>query len=67
MIEGRLQTRVYENNEGKKIKITEINSNRVSFLEKGETSSYNETPTPAPAEQNTQNDNNEAADDDVPF
>ncbi len=67
IVEGRIKTRVYENNEGKKIKVTDIISNRVSFLEKGETSSYNETPTPAPAEQNTQNDNNEAADDDVPF
>ncbi|MCF7911763.1 MAG: single-stranded DNA-binding protein [Candidatus Cloacimonetes bacterium] len=33
IVEGRLQTRIYTNNEGKNIKIAEIVSNRIHFLE----------------------------------
>ena len=34
--EGRIQTRNYENNEGRKIYVTEVMANNVRFLEKAE-------------------------------
>lgn len=35
-VEGRIQTRNYENNEGKRVYVTEIVADNVRFLERGE-------------------------------
>ncbi|MNN64347.1 Single-stranded DNA-binding protein ssb [compost metagenome] len=38
-VEGRIQTRNYENNEGRRIYVTEVIADNVRFLEKSESSS----------------------------
>ena len=35
-VQGRLQTRTYDNNQGQRVYITEVNAERVQFLEWGE-------------------------------
>lgn len=40
-VEGRLQTRYYENNEGKRIYVTEVVADNVRFLEWGERKQQN--------------------------
>ncbi|MEK4108167.1 single-stranded DNA-binding protein [Paenibacillus sp. FSL R10-2791] len=65
-VEGRIQTRNYENNEGRRIYVTEVVADNVRFLEKSEASS-----------QHSEKNNNEQysgdgkaidiSDDDLPF
>lgn len=61
-VEGRIQTRNYENNEGRKIYVTEIVADNVRFLE---SSKKNDQPS------NNQQENNstypEISDSDLPF
>ncbi|MCF7918920.1 MAG: single-stranded DNA-binding protein [Candidatus Cloacimonetes bacterium] len=79
LVEGRLQTRSYTNNEGRNIKITEIQASRVNYLEwndsnqekqssddKFETSSDPGNTAPA---MNTEfmGDSGASTEDDVPF
>lgn len=50
-VEGRIQTRNYENNEGKKVYVTEVVASSVQFLESKNattTPSANETAAPSP-------------------
>jgi len=67
LIEGRLQTRTYENKEGKNIKITEVIANRTHFLERAdrvpETDEFEEKKSAAAAEKPEVS----VTDDDVPF
>lgn len=79
LVEGRLQTRSYTGNDGKNIKITEIQSSRVHFLEWNDTNQNNnanedrfessrEPVSPAPAINTGFMDNPGAStEDDVPF
>lgn len=68
-VEGRIQVRNYENNEGKRIYVTEVIADNVRFLERGE-QQQQETPPP-----NTQRDPFSSPDgkpidisnDDLPF
>ncbi|KAA8747139.1 single-stranded DNA-binding protein [Paenibacillus sp. UASWS1643] len=58
-IEGRIQVRNYENNEGKRVYVTEVIADNVRFLERGE------------QQESTQNRDEgkpiDIADDDLPF
>lgn len=56
-VEGRIQTRNYENNEGRRIYITEVIANNVRFLERGE-SQENRSAQPETVP---------VSDDDLPF
>jgi single-strand DNA-binding protein len=60
LVEGYLQTRTYENKEGKNVKITEIVSSRIQFLEWNRREDASEPRAPQGHEP-------EATDDDVPF
>lgn len=42
-VEGRLQTRNYENNEGKRVYVTEVVADNVRFLESNNSSSRNQS------------------------
>ena len=59
-IEGRIQTRNYDDNNGKKVYVTEILANTVSFLDsKGTTMSNNSyNNLPEPPMQSVDNENN---------
>jgi single-strand DNA-binding protein len=61
-VEGRISTRNYENNEGRKIYVTEVIASNVRFLEKGDSK-------PADGKQNEQHDDKpiDISDDDLPF
>jgi len=66
-IEGRIQTRSYEDKNGVKKYITEIVGQRMQFLGKrGETGS-DYTPPPPPADESAPFDNKSVDDDDLPF
>lgn len=49
-VEGRIQTRNYENNEGKKVYITEVVADNVRFLESKKQHSIEEGSTPVDVE-----------------
>lgn len=75
LIEGRLQTRTYTNNEGRNIKVSEIIANRLHFLEWNDDknsfvpddSNFHNTQS-EPDQHNTKLDSPEATtQDDVPF
>lgn len=51
-VEGRLQTRNYENNEGKKVYVSEVVANNVQFLESKKNNSVDNIPAP-PLENKT--------------
>lgn len=58
-VEGRIQTRNYENNEGKKVYVTEIIASRVKFLDsKKDDSKFESMPEP-PISQETTNQQEE--------
>jgi single-strand DNA-binding protein len=70
-VEGRIQVRNYENNEGRKVYITEVVADNVRFLE-----SQNRGPSDAPRDNNNRDDSDQFAydgkpidisDDDLPF
>ena len=71
-VEGRIQVRNYENNEGKRVYVTEVIADNVRFLESSNKESSNET-----RNNNSSNDNKapfsddgkpiDIADDDLPF
>lgn len=71
-VEGRIQIRNYENNEGKRVYVTEIIADNVRFLESG-----NRGETPASASGNTASERRDPfaddgkpidiSDDDLPF
>lgn len=62
-VEGRIQTRNYENNEGRKVYVTEVVADNVRFLEKGRTQQNDSDHAPF------QDDGQpiEIKDDDLPF
>jgi single-strand DNA-binding protein len=62
-VEGRMSTRNYDNNEGKKVYVTEVVANNVRFLEKAEGSQQRDN-TPPPLEDGKPID---ISDDDLPF
>ncbi|WP_211750418.1 single-stranded DNA-binding protein [Paenibacillus sp. Marseille-Q4541] len=68
-VEGRIQIRNYENNEGKRVYVTEIIADNVRFLESG---NRNQSSPPS-SEQNNQDPFSgdgkpiDIADDDLPF
>lgn len=51
-VEGRIQTRNYENNEGRRIYVTEVVADNVRFLEKAPTSDAGASTNAAPNNQN---------------
>ncbi len=77
VIEGRLQTRIYTNNEGRNIKVAEIVSNRIHFLEWSDNKQSNnddsrfenmDSGTSFPDKEKDILDNSETStQDDVPF
>lgn len=77
LVEGRLQTRTYTNNEGRNVKIAEIVSNRIHFLEwtdkksgSGNDSQFEsmQSGTTFPTAEKPSLDNSETStQDDVPF
>lgn len=46
-VEGRIQTRNYENNEGRRVYVTEVIADNVRFLESANTSSNRDESTPS--------------------
>ena len=54
-VEGRIQTRNYDNNEGKKVYVTEVIANNVQFLESKNSSSNNNSlnDMPEPPQEKT--------------
>lgn len=70
-IDGRIQTRNYDGQDGRRIYVTEVVAESVQFLESKKSSSYQPPAEPPPSrENNTQsNDHNyiDIQDDDLPF
>lgn len=71
-IEGRIQTRNYENDEGRKIYVTEIVANSIQFLDsKSEKNDANNLPEPPkkndPFEEMGKQVEEEITDNDLPF
>jgi single-strand DNA-binding protein len=67
-IEGRIQTRSYEDKNGVKKYITEIVGQRMQFLgRRGETGSDYTPPPPPPADESAPFDNKSVDEDDLPF
>ncbi|OQX71446.1 MAG: hypothetical protein B6D62_01955 [Candidatus Cloacimonas sp. 4484_275] len=67
LIEGRLQTRSYENNEGRRIKITEVIANRTHFLERAETIPESDEFEEKEPTATSEKPEATVTDDDVPF
>ena len=67
-VEGRIQTRNYENNEGKKVYVTEVIANNVQFLESKNSSSNNNSlnDMPEPPMEKTPYDFADNSDDNSP-
>ncbi|MDW4192835.1 single-stranded DNA-binding protein [Staphylococcus saprophyticus] len=61
-VDGRIQSRSYENNEGKRVFITEVVANNVQFLEPKNTNSNQQS-----SKQANAFDNNDIDDRDLPF
>lgn len=56
-VDGRIQTRSYENQQGQKTYVTEVHADKVQFLESKGASQNNTQPTaPAQTQQNKNND-----------
>jgi single-strand DNA-binding protein len=66
-IEGRIQTRNYDDKNGVKRYITEIVGQKIQFLGRKGDSSSDYTPPPPPADDATAPFDNNAEDDDLPF
>lgn len=68
-VEGRIQTRNYENNEGKRVYVTEVVADNVRFLEKSETSNQSQQQEPPPNKDPFAGDSKpiDISDDDLPF
>jgi len=66
-IEGRIQTRNYEDKNGVKHYITEIVGQKMQFLGRKGDSSSDYTPPPPPADDSAAPFDNNAEDDDLPF
>lgn len=67
-VEGRMQVRNYDNNEGRRIYITEVIADNVRFLESGNSSNRSES-TPSGSNQNPYDNQKpiDISDDDLPF
>lgn len=69
-VEGRIQTRNYENNEGKRVYVTEIIADNVRFLESGNSRNQSSPPPSEPNNKDPFSDDGkpiDIADDDLPF
>ncbi|MGV3095535.1 single-stranded DNA-binding protein [Staphylococcus borealis] len=70
-VDGRIQSRSYENQEGKRVYVTEVVADSVQFLEPKNNNQQNNQPqqrAQAPAENNPFGNNNaDIDDDDLPF
>lgn len=68
-VEGRIQTRNYENNEGRKIYVTEIMANNVRFLESKQQDNSNGNQNRQTPQDPFQDDGKQIdiSDDDLPF
>lgn len=62
-VEGRIQVRNYDNNEGRKVYVTEVVADNVRFLERSDNGSQKDT-TPPPFDDGTPID---ISADDLPF
>ena len=60
-IEGRIQTRFYDNQQGQRVYVTEVVAEVVSFLDTKNTQKTADTERQAPAQTNTQNYNSNQA------
>lgn len=63
-VDGRIQSRSYENNEGKRIFVTEVVADSVQFLEPKNNNNNNNQQSP---NRGTPFDNNDIDDRDLPF
>lgn len=68
-VQGRIQTRNYENNEGRRVYVTEVIGNTVQFLESKNKSNAGNTPYDFESGFNADdlNDASNIDDDDLPF
>ena len=64
-VEGRLQIRSYETQDGQKRKVSEVVADGIRFLDRARTAPSGETPAPAPAHEEAAPSGPE--DEDVPF
>lgn len=74
-VEGRLQVRNYENNEGKRVYVTEVIADNVRFLESNRSNNNHQTNRPSESNSRSNYDNSQygnpepidISDDDLPF
>ncbi len=66
-IQGRLQTRSYENKDGKKVYVTEVVADRVEFLDSKKKTSQPDAVIEAEVKQAESNMWNDFIPDDIPF
>ncbi len=66
-IQGRLQTRSYENKEGKKVYVTEVVADRVEFLDSKRKSNQSDTAVVGDVEQAESDIGKDFIPDDTPF
>jgi single-strand DNA-binding protein len=66
-VEGRLQIRHYDNNEGKRVYVTEIIAENVRFLEHGEVGQNLERQQQPESSTYTEDKPIDISDDDLPF
>ena len=66
-VEGAIQTRNYENNEGQKVYVTEVNCNNFTFLEKRDENSQQGQQSNDQNRNFNSNNITDISDDDLPF
>lgn len=66
-VEGSIQTRTYDAQDGSKRYVTEIQANQVEGLDRRENNTNTQTPQTKPAQQQAANDDFTEVEDDLPF
>lgn len=66
-VDGRIQTRSYDDNDGKRVYVTEVVADRVQFLEKRNSSNNQQTQNDNQSEQQNINGNDPFANDSTPI
>lgn len=67
LVEGYLQTRTFTTKDNQNRKVTEIVANKVHFLEKNDSSNYNDHSDNTGFENTSYEPSNDVTEDDVPF
>lgn len=66
-VEGRLQTRSWEGQDGQKRKTTEVNATEIQFLEPKQTPAATQEPAAVAAESHPENAQRDVDPEDIPF